>query len=113
MLQPDGAIFPINGRVGRWLLLGTAILQASAPPLIGFDSEAPDPPIVPPGPFFAVWGVVVLGCLLVALWGLPEQRANAAPYRHIQGPLALVQLGFTAGCSPRPRQRTGSPCRSS
>jgi hypothetical protein len=38
MYRLNGAVFPISGRIGRWLLLGTAVLQASAPPLIGFDS---------------------------------------------------------------------------
>ncbi|MFB9445878.1 hypothetical protein Dvina_32195 [Dactylosporangium vinaceum] len=84
------------GGGGRWLLLGTALVQAAAPSLVGFDSDAADPPIVPPGPFFAVWGVVVLGCLLAAVWGLPRRRAGAAPYRLIQLPLSLVQLGFVA-----------------
>ncbi|MFI5912150.1 hypothetical protein [Dactylosporangium sp. NPDC051541] len=82
------------GGAGRWLLLGTALLQAAAPPLIGFAGDATDPPIVPPGPFFAVWGAVVLGCLLAAAWGLPRRRAATTPYRLVQLPLSLVQLGF-------------------
>lgn len=82
------------GGAGRWLLLGSALLQLAAPPLIGFDTDAADPPIVPPGPFFAVWGVVVLGCLVVAVRGLPRGRAHADPYRRIQVPLSLVQIGF-------------------
>ncbi|MDG6109548.1 hypothetical protein Daura_31635 [Dactylosporangium aurantiacum] len=81
---------------GRWLLLGTALLQASAPALVGFGGDGADPPIVPPASFFAVWGVVVLGCVLAALWGLPRRRAGTAPYRSIQLPLSAVQLGFVA-----------------
>lgn len=91
----DNATPARNGRVGRWFLLGTAVLQAAAPTLVGFDSSTADPPIVPPGPFFAVWGVVIIGCLLAAAWGVPARRAGASPYRDIQVPLSLVQVGFT------------------
>lgn len=75
-------------------MLTTAVLQAVAPPLVGFRSAATDPPLVPPGPFFAVWGVVLAGCLAVAVWGLPVERASTSPYRLVQVPLSLVQLGF-------------------
>ncbi|PTA43722.1 hypothetical protein [Micromonospora sp. RP3T] len=84
------------GSFGRWLLLATALLQVAAPPLIGFRSQADDPPLVPPGPFFAVWGVILLGCLAVAVWGFPLSRATEPPYRRVQVPLSLVQLGFVA-----------------
>ncbi len=57
-----------RGRRARWLLLGTAVVQAASPLFAGFDqgSDA-DPVVVPPGPFFAVWGVVVLGSVAAAL----------------------------------------------
>ncbi|WP_405091400.1 hypothetical protein OG767_29585 [Micromonospora sp. NBC_01392] len=84
------------GSLGRWLLLATAVLQAAAPPLVGFRSQDDDPPLVPPVPFFAVWGVILLGCLAVAVWGFPLRRATTTPYRRMQVPLSLVQLGFVA-----------------
>ncbi|WP_433304110.1 hypothetical protein ACQP2F_13955 [Actinoplanes sp. CA-030573] len=84
----------LHPRAGRWLLAATAVLQACAPPVIGFDSDAADPPIVPPGTVLRRLGRRGVGCLIVAAWGLPAQRATVAPYRDIQVPLALVQVGF-------------------
>jgi hypothetical protein len=83
------------GGGGRWLLLVTAVAQAASPSVVGFDqSSVTDPVVVPPDPFFAIWGVVVLGCLTAAVWGLPAARASRAPWRQIQLPVSLVQLGF-------------------
>ncbi|SDN17886.1 hypothetical protein SAMN05660642_04247 [Geodermatophilus siccatus] len=86
-----------RGTRGRWVLLGTAVVQAVSPPLAGFDQgSGSDPVVVPPGPFFAIWGPIVLGCLAAALWGLPLRRATAEPWRRIQLPLSLAQVGFAA-----------------
>lgn len=88
---------PLPGSRGRWLLLGTALAQAAAPPFAGFDQgSGSDPVVVPPGPFFAIWGPVVLGCLAAAVWGLPLRRATADPWRRVQLPLSLAQVGFVA-----------------
>ena len=85
----------MTGERGRWLLLATAVAQAAAPSVIGFDQDAGnDPVIVPPGPFFGVWGLVVLGSLASAVWGLRRERATTAPYRRIQLPVSGVQTGF-------------------
>ncbi|HYX94548.1 MAG TPA: hypothetical protein VE823_05740 [Geodermatophilus sp.] len=84
-----------RGTRGRWVLLGTAVVQAVSPPLAGFDQgSGSDPVVVPPGPFFAIWGPIVLGCLTAALWGLPLRRATAEPWRRVQLPLSLAQVGF-------------------
>ncbi len=41
-----------RGRLGRWLLLGTAVVQALSPLAAGFDQGSrADPVVVPPGPF--------------------------------------------------------------
>ncbi|GAB2584158.1 hypothetical protein Aab01nite_54510 [Paractinoplanes abujensis] len=75
----------------------TALAQLASPAVAGFDQgSAEDPVVVPPGPFFAVWGVVVLGCLVVAVRGLPEQRAGSDDYRRLHVPLSLAQAGFVA-----------------
>ncbi|MGY1681619.1 hypothetical protein [Geodermatophilus sp. SYSU D01176] len=88
---------PTPGARGRWVLLATAIAQAVAPPFAGFDQgSGSDPVVVPPGPFFAIWGPVVLGCLAAAVWGLPLRRATVEPWRRIQLPLSLAQVGFVA-----------------
>ncbi|MGY1609426.1 hypothetical protein [Geodermatophilus sp. SYSU D00700] len=86
---------PAPGSRGRWLLLATAVAQAAAPPLAGFEQgSGSDPVLVPPGPFFAIWGPVVLGCLAAAVYGLPLRRATADPWRRVQVPLSLAQVGF-------------------
>ena len=83
------------GARGRWLLLATAVAQLAAPPLAGFDQgSAADPVVVRPGPFFAIWGPVVLGCLAAALYGLPLRRATTEPWRRVQVPLSVAQTGF-------------------
>jgi hypothetical protein len=80
---------------GRWVLLATAVLQAVSPPVAGFDQGRPDNPVVvPPGPFFAVWGVVLLGCLVVTVRGLSPRRAADPGFRRLHVPLSIAQCGF-------------------
>jgi hypothetical protein len=91
----DASVPAARGRRARWLLLGTALAQAASPSVIGFDEESEtDPVIVPPGAFFAVWGVVVLGSIAAALWGLPLSRATQAPWTAVQLPVSVAQIGF-------------------
>lgn len=86
---------PLPGSRGRWLLLGTALAQAASPPLAGLDQgSGSDPVVVPPGPFFAIWGPVVLGCLAAAVHGFPARRATTDPWRRVQVPLSAAQAGF-------------------
>ncbi|WP_432542558.1 hypothetical protein [Kineococcus sp. SYSU DK002] len=87
----------LDPRAGRWVLLVTALAQLAGPALAGFDQgDAEDPVVVPPGPFFAVWAVVLLGCLAVAVRGFPRHRAGTAGYRRLHLPLSLAQVGFVA-----------------
>jgi hypothetical protein len=73
----------------------TALAQAASPALIPFDEGDPsDPVVVPPAAFFAIWGVIVLGCLAAAAWGFPLVRATRAPWRRVQLRVSLVQVGF-------------------
>jgi len=83
-----------QGRRARWLLLGTAVVQAVSPSVVGFAEDAADPVVVPPRAFFAIWGVVVLGSIAAALWGMPLRRATRAPWTHVQVPVSVVQVGF-------------------
>jgi hypothetical protein len=84
-----------RGRWARWLLLGTALVQAGSPLVAGFDQgSGADPVVVPPGPFFAVWGVVVLGSVAAALWGLALPRATRGPWTAVQVPVSVAQIGF-------------------
>lgn len=88
----------LSPSVGRWLLLGTAVAQALAPVVVGFgegdEGGSGTVVVVPSGPFFAVWGVVIIGSLAVAITGLPRSRAAGSVYRRVQLPLSLVQVGF-------------------
>jgi hypothetical protein len=84
----------LGAPLSRWLLLLTAIIQLISPTLIPFQGSRDDPPIVPPGPFFSIWGLVTTGCLAVAAWGLPAGRASALPYRDVQLPLSVTQILF-------------------
>jgi len=87
----------VLGVWGRWVLLVTALTQALSSVLTSFTGQVgTDPVVVPPGPFFAVWGLIIIGGLASALWGMPRPRATTAPYARIQGPVALAQVGFTA-----------------
>ena len=91
----DASVRAHRGRWTRWLLLGTALVQAGSPLVAGFDQgSGADPVVVPPGPFFAVWGVVVLGSVAAALWGLPLPRATRAPWTAVQVPVSVAQIGF-------------------
>ncbi|MGY1706789.1 hypothetical protein ACI79C_19655 [Geodermatophilus sp. SYSU D00697] len=91
----DDTVQAGRGRRARWLLLGTAVLQAVSPLVAGFDQgSGADPVVVPPGGFFAVWGVVVLGSVAAALWGLPLHRATRAPWTGVQVPVSVAQVGF-------------------
>ena len=62
---------------------------------MGFNQDEPaDPVVVPPNAFFAIWSVILLGCLAVAAWGFPLRRAATSPWRQVQLPLALTQFAF-------------------
>lgn len=88
---------PFTTAIGRWLLLGSALLQLASPVLVGFEQNAwEDPVVVPPGPFFGIWSLITVGCVAAAVWGLPRRRAASMPYRAVQGPVSVAQLLFGA-----------------
>ncbi|WP_432573904.1 hypothetical protein [Kineococcus sp. SYSU DK005] len=85
----------MNDAAGRALLAATAVLQALSPLAAGLDQgSGQDPVVVPPGPFFAVWGFVVIGCLAVAVRGLAPARAASPLFRAVRAPLTAAQVGF-------------------
>jgi len=85
-----------GGRRGRWLLLGTAVAQLASPAFVPFDLTGDDTVLVPPGPFFAIWGPITVGCLVAAVRGFPLHRATSAPWREVQLPLSVAQVGYVA-----------------
>jgi hypothetical protein len=52
----------------------------------------PGQAITPPGAFFAIWGVVILGCLAMAI--VSWWRYDSAVFRVVAWPLAVAQAGF-------------------
>jgi hypothetical protein len=95
-LRDDTTDPPLPSVAGRWLLLGTALVQAASPIVLPFGGSGDDPPVVPAGYAFAIWGVIVLGCLAAAAYGLPRRRAGSALFRAAQVRLSVVQLLFVA-----------------
>lgn len=92
----SGAGTPASAGAGRWLLLATAAAQALAPVVIEFNGASTDPRVVPAGYAFAIWGVIVTGCLAAAVYGLPHRRAASPAYRALHLRLSVVQLLFVA-----------------
>ncbi|SDS51778.1 hypothetical protein SAMN04488543_1880 [Friedmanniella luteola] len=86
----------LDPRLGRWLLLGTAMVQAASPLLIDFGAAGTDPPVVPAGYAFSIWSVILVGCVAAAVYGLPTRRAETPAYRAVHLRLSLVQLLFVA-----------------
>ena len=86
----------LSAGVGRWVLLGTAVLQAVSPAVVPFSGDGDGPPIVPAGYTFVIWTPIVLGCVAAALYGLPRRRASSAAYRAVHLRLSAVQVLFVA-----------------
>lgn len=88
----------------RWLILLLAIAQILAGRLhemfgwgrsIAERSAALDTVITPAGYAFSIWGVIYLGCLVLAVYqALPDQR-NRRDLGHLCPPLAVALLGNT------------------
>lgn len=78
----------------RILLTITAVGMALSSVLVKFDAEGPGDAITPPGPFFAIWGLIIALCLAVA--AVSWWRDNPALIDRIGWPLIAAQLGFTA-----------------
>lgn len=88
--------YPMPSRVlARVLLTVTAVLMPVASVLVPVDTDpsGADQAIVPPGAFFAIWGLVIIGSLAVAALGWFR---SAAPIVDAVGwPLVIAQSGFS------------------
>jgi hypothetical protein len=88
--------YPMPSRVlTRVLLTVTAALMPVASVLVPVDTDpsGADQAIVPPGAFFAIWGLVIIGSLAVAVLGWFR---SAAPIVDAVGwPLVIAQSGFS------------------
>ena len=86
----------------RWALLGLAVAQVVSPvlsQLFGgtfFNSDpASEPPIVPPGWAFSIWGLVEVLSLAYAIWALPAHRPDPELRNRLARPLVVVFAGFS------------------
>jgi hypothetical protein len=77
----------------RILLTITAVGMVLSSTLVAFDASGPGASITPPGPFFAIWGLVIALCLAVA--ATAWWRPNSTLIDAIGWPLIVAQLGFT------------------
>ena len=91
-----------GGARRRWALLGLALLQVVTPVLSQrFGGEfttadrAGEPPIVPPGWAFSIWGLVEVLALGYAIWALPGRRPDPELRDRLATPLCVVFAGFT------------------
>ena len=77
----------------RILLTATAVGMVLSSVLVTFDASGPGESITPPGPFFAIWGVIIAMCLGIAAltWGRPYPALLDA----IGWPLIVAQLSFS------------------
>lgn len=77
----------------RILLTITAVGMVLSSTLVAFDASGPGESITPPGPFFAIWGLIIALCMAVA--ATSWWRTNPALIDAIGWPLIVAQLGFT------------------
>jgi len=81
--------------IARLALTLTALAMPITSALVSpssFDT-GPGQAVTPPGAFFAIWGVVILGCLATAItsWW----RYETALFRAASWPLVVAQAGFS------------------
>lgn len=82
-------------RLSLVLLTLTALLMPVASITVPVDSyeSGPGQAVTPPGIFFSIWGLVIIGCLAVAMWGWID---SASPVlRAVAWPLVIAQAGYT------------------
>ncbi len=79
----------------RVLLTATAVGMVASTALSAFDGMAAGPggAVVPPGSFFAIWGVVIMGCLRVA--AMSWRSDGEAMVAVVGWPLIVAQAGFS------------------
>jgi len=91
-----------RGMAVRTALVVLAVGQAVASGLVSafggaFTSadRAGEPLIVPPGPFFSFWSLVIAFSVGYAVWAWPEGRPSRALRDQLARPLLLVTAGFS------------------
>jgi len=81
--------------LSKVLLTITALLMPAASLLspVDTDPSGADVAIVPPGAFFAIWGLVIIGSWAIALLGWT--RSGAQMVDVVAWPLVVAQAGFS------------------
>ena len=91
-----------SGQLRRAALLVLAVGQVVASVLVGLfggaftTADRPgEPLIVPPGPAFSIWSLVMALCVGYAVWALPAGRADLELRNRLTVPLLVVFAGFS------------------
>ena len=81
--------------LARVVLTATAVLMPAASVLVPVDTDpsGADQAVVPPGGFFAIWGLVIIGCWAVAV--LAWNRSATWIGDVVGWPLVIAQAGFS------------------
>lgn len=88
--------YPMPSRaLARMLLTVTAVLMPVTSVLVPMDADqsGPGAAITPPGVFFSIWGLVILGSWAVAVLGW--FRSAAPIVDAVAWPLVIAQTGFS------------------
>lgn len=96
----------VSGRTGlawRWVLVVLALGQVVSPLLVSAlgggafttSDRAGEPPIVPAGYAFSIWGLVEVLCLAYAVWALVTRSPGQQLRDRLARPLSVVFAGFT------------------
>ncbi|MET8763390.1 hypothetical protein [Lentzea sp. NPDC004782] len=93
-----------SGLARRVLLVVTALGQVVSPLVVAAvgggefttANRAGEPPIVPAGYAFSIWGLVEVLCLAYAVWALATRTSGQQLRDRLARPLSLVFAGFTA-----------------
>ena len=81
--------------LSKVLLTVTALLMPVTSVLVPMDSfqSGPGEAVTPPGIFFAIWGLVIIGCWAVALLGWVRSASRIVDT--VAWPLVIAQAGFS------------------
>ena len=98
---------PETGRGGRATAVRTALVvlaigQAVASALVGAyggaftTADRPgEPLIVPPGPAFSIWSVIIVATIAYAIWAWPARQPGLELRNRLARPLLGVTIGFS------------------
>lgn len=101
-LTSGAATHASQGLAARTVLVVLAVGQAVASALVGAFGGAfttanrpGEPLIVPPGPAFSIWSVIIVATIAYAIWAWPARQPDAELRNQLARPLVGVTAGFS------------------